>query len=181
MCGVTQISGHFEFDVLPNGDIVQYPKGDRSAPPSGRMPKDGFYFDAIVRQEPIDESKLDPREWVEQTYSLYTRTEMYLRGGYNVYPAEVERVVSGHPSVSQVAIVAKADPVLGQVGVAFVVPTKGEDEPTLVQIREWTQKSIANYKAPDILELVTELPLTSVGKVDKRSLTERARDLTRAR
>jgi acyl-CoA synthetase (AMP-forming)/AMP-acid ligase II len=109
------------------------------------------------------------------------RTEMYLRGGYNVYPAEVERVVSGHPSVSQVAIVAKADPVLGQVGVAFVVPTKGENEPTLAQIREWTQKSIANYKAPDIVELVTELPLTSVGKVDKRALTERARDLTRAR
>jgi acyl-CoA synthetase (AMP-forming)/AMP-acid ligase II len=108
------------------------------------------------------------------------RTEMYLRGGYNVYPAEVERVVSGHPSVSQVAIVAKTDPVLGQVGVAFVVPAKGGDEPTLAQIREWTKKSIANYKAPDIVELVAELPLTSVGKVDKRALTERARDLTRA-
>jgi hypothetical protein len=71
-----EISGHFEHDVLPNGDIVQYPKGDRSAPPSGRMPKDGFYFDTIVRQEPIDEAKLDPREWVEQTYSLYTQEEL---------------------------------------------------------------------------------------------------------
>jgi len=65
------MSGHFEYTVLDNGDIVQYPKGDRSAPPSGRMPKDGFYFDNIVRQEPIDESKLDPKKWVEQTYSLY--------------------------------------------------------------------------------------------------------------
>ena len=71
-----EISGHFEYDVLPNGDIVQYPKGDRSVPPSGRMPKDGFYFDSIVRQEPIDESKLDPRAWVEQTYSLYTDEEL---------------------------------------------------------------------------------------------------------
>jgi hypothetical protein len=71
-----EISGHFEYDVLPNGDIVQYPKGDRSAPPSGRMPKDGFYFDAIVRQEPIDEAKLDPREWVEQSSSLYTDEEL---------------------------------------------------------------------------------------------------------
>ena len=107
------------------------------------------------------------------------RTEMYLRGGYNVYPAEVERVLSGHPSVSQVAIVAKADPVLGQIGVAFVVPTRGEDNPTLAQIREWTLKSIANYKAPDIVTLVSELPLTSVGKVDKRALSDRARDLRR--
>lgn len=70
------ISGHFEYDVLGNGDIVQYPKGDRRARPSGRMPKGGFYFDTIVRQEPIDEATLDPKEWVEQTYSLYTEEEL---------------------------------------------------------------------------------------------------------
>jgi hypothetical protein len=71
-----EISGHFEYDVLPNGDIVQYPKGDRSAPPSGRMPKDGYYFDAIVRQPPIDESKLDARAWAEQSYAPYTEEEL---------------------------------------------------------------------------------------------------------
>jgi len=70
------ISGHFEYDVLENGDIVQYPKGDRSAPPSGKMPEGGYYFDSIVRQEPIDESKLDPKEWVMQTYSLYTEEDL---------------------------------------------------------------------------------------------------------
>jgi len=70
------ISGNFEYDVLENGDIVQYPKGDRSAPPSGKMPKGGYYFDVIARQEPIDESKLDPKEWVEQTYSLYTDEDL---------------------------------------------------------------------------------------------------------
>lgn len=71
-----QISGHFEYDVLDNGDVVQYPKGDRRAPPSGRMPKDGYYFDVIVRQEPIDEARLDPKEWVEQTYGLYSDEEL---------------------------------------------------------------------------------------------------------
>ena len=70
------VPGKFEYDVLPNGDIVQYPKGDRSARPSGRMPKGGFYFDSIVRQEPIDEARLDPKEWVAQTYSLYTDEEL---------------------------------------------------------------------------------------------------------
>jgi len=71
-----EISGHFAHEVLPNGDIVQYPKGDRSAPPSGRMPKDGWYFDSIVRQEPIDEAKLDPEEWVAQTYALYSEEDL---------------------------------------------------------------------------------------------------------
>ena len=71
-----QVSGHFAYDVQPDGSIVQYPGGDRSAPPSGRMPKDGFFFDAIVRQEPIDEAHLDPREWVEQTYSPYSEADL---------------------------------------------------------------------------------------------------------
>jgi hypothetical protein len=71
-----EISGHFEYDVQSDGSLVQYPRGDRSAPPSGRMPKDGHFFDSIVRQEPIDEAALDPREWVEQTYSLYSEEDL---------------------------------------------------------------------------------------------------------
>ncbi|MFW6180482.1 MAG: uroporphyrinogen decarboxylase family protein [Spirochaetota bacterium] len=70
------VSGNFTYDVDERGDILQYPRGDRSAPPSGRMPRGGYYFDTIVRQEPIDEAKLDPREWVEQTYSLYTDEDL---------------------------------------------------------------------------------------------------------
>jgi hypothetical protein len=71
-----EVPGGFEYDVLPNGDIVQYPRGDRSAPPSGRMPKDGYYFDSIVRQEPIEEATLDPKEWAEQNYAPYTEEEL---------------------------------------------------------------------------------------------------------
>jgi hypothetical protein len=50
----------FNTQPEPDGSILMYPEGDRSAPPSGRMPKDGFYFDALIRQEPIDETRLDP-------------------------------------------------------------------------------------------------------------------------
>jgi acyl-CoA synthetase (AMP-forming)/AMP-acid ligase II len=107
------------------------------------------------------------------------RNEMYLRGSYKIYPVEVERVISELPSVAQVAIVAKSDPVLGDIGVAFIVATPNEPPPTLVAVREWAQRSIADYKAPDIVEIIGAMPLTSVGKVDKRVLTERARDLTR--
>ena len=49
------VPGGFNTEPEPNGDILMYPEGDRSAPPSGRMPKGGFYFDSIIRQEPIDE------------------------------------------------------------------------------------------------------------------------------
>lgn len=70
------ISGCFEYDILPNGDLVQYPGGDRNAPPSARMPQGGYYFDNIIRQEPIDEASLDPKEWVEQTYDLYSDEDL---------------------------------------------------------------------------------------------------------
>ncbi len=56
----------FNTDPEPNGDILMYPEGDKSAPPSGRMPKGGYYFDAIVRQEPIDDSKLNVEDNLEE-------------------------------------------------------------------------------------------------------------------
>ena len=60
------VSEHFQTDKTAAGDTLVYPKGDRTAPPSGRMPKNGFYFDTIVRQEPIDESRLNPEDNLEE-------------------------------------------------------------------------------------------------------------------
>lgn len=60
------VSTHFETTTDENGDVLIFPQGDRTAQPSGRLPKGGFYFDAIVRQEPLDLEQLDPREWAEQ-------------------------------------------------------------------------------------------------------------------
>jgi len=56
----------FNIDPEPNGDLLMYPEGDKSALPSGRMPKDGFYFDAIIRQYPVDDSKLNVADNVEE-------------------------------------------------------------------------------------------------------------------
>ncbi|MCL6431596.1 MAG: uroporphyrinogen decarboxylase family protein [Anaerolineae bacterium] len=56
----------FNTEPEPNGDILMYPEGDRSAPPSGRMPYGGFYFDTIIRQGPIDEARLDPVDNLEE-------------------------------------------------------------------------------------------------------------------
>jgi hypothetical protein len=60
------VSEHFRTIKDKNGDTLIFPKGDMSAPPSGRMPKNGFFFDTIVRQEPIDDSRLNPEDNLEE-------------------------------------------------------------------------------------------------------------------
>jgi acyl-CoA synthetase (AMP-forming)/AMP-acid ligase II len=99
------------------------------------------------------------------------RAEMYIRGGYNVYPAEVEAVLADHPLVDAAAVVGLPDPVLGEIGAAFVVTRIGDrDGPDLEQLQVWCRGRLADYKAPDRLVVVPELPLTAMNKVDKRAL-----------
>jgi acyl-CoA synthetase (AMP-forming)/AMP-acid ligase II len=100
-------------------------------------------------------------------------SEVYIRGGYNVYPLEVENVLTAHPAVQAVAVVGIQAPVIGEIGVAYVVPRPGHT-PDLKALRAWCAGRIADYKAPDRLELVSELPLNSMMKVDKLALTRRA-------
>jgi acyl-CoA synthetase (AMP-forming)/AMP-acid ligase II len=96
--------------------------------------------------------------------------EMYIRGGYNVYPTEVEAVLAGHPAIAQVAVVGLADRVLGEVGGAFAVVTDPAHPPQLAELRDWSRARIADYKAPDRLIVVDELPVTPMHKVDKAAL-----------
>jgi acyl-CoA synthetase (AMP-forming)/AMP-acid ligase II len=99
--------------------------------------------------------------------------EMYIRGGYNVYPAEVEAVLGGHPGVGEVAVVGVADPVLGEIGAAVVVPVPGVTIPVLSELRALCLSRLADYKAPDRLVIMDQLPLTAMAKVDKRALSAR--------
>ena len=104
---------------------------------------------------------------------------MYIRGGYNVYPAEVEGVLAEHPAVSRAAVVGVPDPVLGEIGVAFLVPAEGADPSCLGpdDVRTWCRARIADYKAPDRVVLVDDLPVTSMLKIDKAALAERANEI----
>ena len=103
-------------------------------------------------------------------------TEMYIRGGYNVYPIEVENHLGQHELVDRVAVTGTPAPVLGEIGVAFVVPADAANPPTLEQLREWCNERLASYKAPDALVLLDELPLTAMSKIDKRALAPAAAD-----
>ena len=111
--------------------------------------------------------------------------EMYIRGGYNVYPAEVEAVLGSHPGIAEVAVVGVADPVLGEIGAAVVVPAVGVPVPELGELRALCAPRLADYKAPDRLVIVDQLPLTAMAKVDKRALSaqlagEPKSDITRS-
>jgi acyl-CoA synthetase (AMP-forming)/AMP-acid ligase II len=97
-------------------------------------------------------------------------SELYIRGGYNVYPLEVEHVLAEHPAVAAAAVVGAARDVIGEIGVAFVVPAPGRPAPSLDELRAWVAGRLADYKAPDELRLLGALPLTAMGKVDKRAL-----------
>ena len=100
--------------------------------------------------------------------------EMYVRGGYNVYPVEVEGVLSSHPAVAAVAIVPRPDPVMGEIGVAVVVPRDPAAPPTLAELRDHGGAQLAGYKLPEQLRARDALPLTAMEKIDRRAL---ARDL----
>ena len=93
--------------------------------------------------------------------------DMYIRGGFNVYPVEVENVLADHPAVAQVAVVGVPAPVIGEIGVAVIVPAPGGPPPTLDELRAWVDGRLADYKRPDQVVVVDELPLTSMLKVDK--------------
>ncbi len=114
--------------------------------------------------------------------------ERYIRGGYNVYPAEVEEALSSHPAIARAAVVGVADDVLGEVGVAVVVAAPGA-QPDLASLRAHCATELSDYKAPDALVVVGELPLTPMMKVDPvrlaalaaRGAEERQRGLAQSR
>ena len=101
------------------------------------------------------------------------RDDMFVRGGYNVYPQEVEAVLQEHAAVSQIAVVPKADAVMGQVGVAFVVPRDPAAPPTVEELRLFAGSRLAKHKLPEEVRVVPSLPLTAGQKVDRSALRKR--------
>jgi acyl-CoA synthetase (AMP-forming)/AMP-acid ligase II len=98
------------------------------------------------------------------------RSEMFIRGGFNVYPAEVEDLLGQHSKVARAALLGVPDPVWGEVGWAFVVPRDPAAPPTLAELRAFVGAELASFKRPDRLTVLPELPLTPMFKVDKQAL-----------
>jgi len=105
------VGGKFNTDPEPNGDILQYPQGDKSAPASGRMPKGGFYFDDIIRQGPIDDARLDPADNLED-FSLLSDDDLklYEKRARDLYDNTDLAITTGLPGTAfgDVALVPAA-------------------------------------------------------------------------
>ncbi|NED91971.1 long-chain fatty acid--CoA ligase [Streptomyces sp. SID11233] len=103
------------------------------------------------------------------------KKDLILRGGYNVYPREIEEILVGHPAVAQVAVIGVPHPVLGEEVWAIVVPARpaGGTPGSGEEIIEWGRQRLAAYKYPRRVEFVDALPLGTSGKVLKRTLVEK--------
>jgi acyl-CoA synthetase (AMP-forming)/AMP-acid ligase II len=105
-------------------------------------------------------------------YIVGRKTDMIISGGFNVYPAELERVIGGHPDVELVAVIGVAHPEWGERPVAVVVPrseavnVQGLED----QLRRLCRDELAGYKQPQHFQFRTELPLTAAGKILKRQI-----------
>lgn len=95
--------------------------------------------------------------------------DMFISGGENVYPSEVEKAIRSHPDVADAAVVGVPDPFWGEVGVGFVVPRAGSHL-TEEEIRQHVREQIAPYKVPKTIIFLECLPLTDAGKVAKTLL-----------
>jgi acyl-CoA synthetase (AMP-forming)/AMP-acid ligase II len=97
------------------------------------------------------------------------RNELILRGGANVYPAEVERVLAAHPAVAASAVLGRPDPRLGQRVVAAVQLRAGA-QASADELTAFARERVARYKLPEQIAFVSELPRNAMGKVVKREL-----------
>lgn len=139
----------------------------------------GYYEDPVQTAEAIDTDGwlhtgdvgvLDERGYLRITDR---KKDMFIVGGFNAYPAEIEQLMGAHPQIAQVAVVGVPDERLGEVGYAFVVPVAGMT-PDPAELVAWAREQMANYKVPRRVEVVDALPLNASGKVLKFELRERA-------
>jgi acyl-CoA synthetase (AMP-forming)/AMP-acid ligase II len=100
------------------------------------------------------------------------RHDMVVRGGENVYPVEVENVLSAHPAVAGVGVVGVPDPRLGETLAAFIVPSDLAHPPQPEQLASFTRVTLAGFKIPEYWYVVAKLPLNSAGKVVRATLRD---------
>jgi len=101
------------------------------------------------------------------------KKDMFIVGGFNAYPAEIEGLMLRHPGIAQVAVVGVPDDRLGEVGMAFVIPAPGA-ELDRDELIAWCKHEFANYKVPRYVEIVDSFPVNATGKVLKYALRELA-------
>ncbi len=140
----------------------------------------GYLDDPEATRAAIDEAGwlhtgdvgvMDPRGYLRITDR---KKDMFIVGGFNAYPAEIERVILQHDAIAQAAVVGAPDERLGEIGVAFVVPRAGRSVDA-GELIAFCRERMANFKVPRKVVLVPSLPMNATGKVQKFILREKVR------
>ncbi len=137
----------------------------------------GFYDDPEATAQAVD-----PDGWLhtgdvgvldETGYLRITDRikDMFVVGGFNAYPAEIEQLLTTHPAVSEAVVLGMPDERLGEVGIAYVIPRPGP-VPSADELIAYCREHLANYKVPRVVRIVDELPRNATGKVLKSALRE---------
>jgi fatty-acyl-CoA synthase len=98
--------------------------------------------------------------------------DMFISGGENVYPAEVENVLAAHPAVLEAAVIGVPDGRWGEVGRAFILPRPGHDAPDADTLAAFCRSRLAAYKVPRQFVTVSDFPRTAAGKIQKHLLKQ---------
>lgn len=120
-----------------------------------------------------DLGKMDEDGYI---YIVDRKKDMILTAGYNIYPAEIERVIAGHPAVAMVGVGAKADPNKGEIAKAYIVLKAGANADA-DDVISYCRKHLAAYKVPREVQFVAALPTTSSGKILRRQLKTLDKDV----
>ncbi|WP_281648922.1 long-chain fatty acid--CoA ligase [Parendozoicomonas sp. Alg238-R29] len=128
--------------------------------------RDGWFYSGDIGR--MDESG--------NLYIVDRVKDMIIRGGYNVYPRELEEVLMTHPHIASVAVVGLPHDVHGEEVMACIVPHHGMEACT-GEITEWAKERIAAHKYPRVVQLFDELPMTATGKILKRELREQLKEM----
>ena len=154
--------------TLPNGEVGELMIG-------GPLVMMGYFGNEEATKETIepdgwlhsgDLARMDDDGYI---FMVDRKKDMILTAGYNIYPAEIERVISGHPAVAMVGVGAKADAEKGEIAKAYVV-LKPDGQATPEDIGRFCREHLAAYKVPREVQIVPDLPTTSTGKILRREL-----------
>ncbi|MDZ7264896.1 MAG: long-chain fatty acid--CoA ligase [candidate division KSB1 bacterium] len=136
----------------------------------------GYWNDPETTQRTIKDGWLYTGDLVKQDadgflYVVDRKKFMYISGGENVYPAEVEKVLYSHPEIAEVAIIGVPDKKWGEVGKAFVV-CKPNLRLSETDVIEFCKGKLANYKIPKTVQFLDKLPKSETGKIDRKQLLQ---------
>lgn len=150
-------------EIVYRGPLVMSGYWDKPEQTAEAFRGGWFHSGDLVRQDPDG-----------YYYVVDRKKDMIISGGENIYCAEVENVLAGHPQVADVALIGVADDKWGETPLAVIVPTKPDDPPTPGSIDEHCRAQLARYKRPRRIAVVDALPRNATGKVQKTVLRERA-------